>query len=291
MTKIIVSYHGACIDGSTAAAICKMKHKEAAFVPVRHRKDEEAKEELLSLIAKSKDNLVYMLDNPFFARELAKSANKLVILDHHIGEHENLKSIEEEFDNVKYIFDNEESGASLAWRYFFPEKEEPAFVSYVKAGDIWKKEGIEKEVDLVETYASIYLDNLDKYIEMINSNIEDIFSIAHPIVEYKDMLVDYYLRNAKALHIKIGEYIVKAYNIASIRPVVSEIGNKLSKQTKETVMLFKVFGDVVNVSFRSAGDFSPSALELAQSLGGNGHKRAAGAAMDLKKFLDSIVLS
>ena len=288
---MIVSYHGACVDGSTAAAVCKKKFPDAEFVPVRHRKDEEAKNSLLSLIEKYKEHTLYMLDNPFFARELAQKSRELIILDHHIGEKENLKEIEAEFENVKYIFDNDKSGASLAWQYFFPDKEIPPFIKYVEAGDIWKKEGIEKEVDLVETYASIYLDNLDKYIEMIDEDINKIFEIAKPIVEYKDMLVDYYLRNARALHIKIGDHVVKAYNVASIRPVVSEIGNKLSKQTKETVMLFKVFGDVVNVSFRSAGDFSPSALELAQSLGGNGHKRAAGAAMNLKDFLDSIVLS
>ncbi len=286
--KKIVSYHGACVDGTAAAAVFKMRYPNSIFVPVKSRSDFDARDKILSLYGQDAESELYILDNPFFADDFAKIFKSLTIIDHHIGEFEHLRRLERENINTEYIFDNSKSGASLTWSFLFPDKDLPKLIWHVEDGDIWRM-GDKYGTDLVYSYLSIYVDDLDAYINFINSDINDIYEKAEPVLEYKNMLLDYYIRNAQALHLKVGEHIIKAYNVASVRGLVSSFGNKMSEITKESIVMFKCFGDHVNLSFRSASDkFTPSALELAQSLGGNGHKQAAGASMPLKNFINSL---
>ena len=70
----------------------------------------------------------------------------------------------------------------------------------------------------------------------------------------------------------------------------SSIGQKLSKKHEETVCLYRISGDEVSMSFRGIEGSSPSSVELAEILGGGGHKNAAGAAVTLKEFLKMIVV-
>ncbi len=284
----IVAYHGSCLDGSSAAAVFKMKYPNAEFFPLKSRIHIELRDSILSLLESNTDSEIYVLDNPWFVEDYAKSGKPVTVIDHHIGEKENLENLASKYPNLKFIFDNSKSGASLTWSFLFADKPLPKFVWHIEDGDLYRYNEKEKS-KLVESYAAIYLDNLDKFIEMIESDIEDIYRIARPVLDYQNMLLNYYKRNAQALHLKIGTYKIKAYNVASTRPVVSDFGNAMSKETKEPIVMFKVFGDRVNLSFRSASeDFKPLPVDLAQSLGGNGHKLAAGASMSLKDFLANL---
>ncbi len=288
--KTIVSYHGACVDGSAAAAVFKSKFKDAKFYPVKSRKHIDIKEKIIEDLQNNENVQLFVVDNPFFVEDFVKTGRRIVVLDHHIGEFDNLSQLAEKYTNLTYIFDNDKSGATLAWQYLYQDKPVPEVLQRIENVDLWRMQDKLKD-DLVTTYASMYMDDLDFYQKMIfEMDIEEIYKLAKPALDYRDMLVDYYLRNAQVIKLKIGEHIVKAYNVASIRPVVSQVGNILSEQVGETVVLFKVFGNTVNLSFRSAGDYKPSAVELAQKTNGNGHERAAGGYMSLKEFKESIVI-
>ncbi len=287
-TKIIATYHGACLDGSSAAAVLKLKHPEVKFFPIKSNVHTEIRNEVLSILNSDKEYELYILDNPWFIEDFAKTGNKITILDHHIGEFENLNSITKKYPNVEYVFDNDKSGASLTWSYLFKNKEVPKFIWHIEDGDLYRYDEKEKS-KLVESYATIYIDNIDKFITFINSDIMEIYKKAEPVLDYQNMLIDYYLRNAQALHLNIHGYKIKAYNIASIRPVVSDVGNIISQKTKEPVVMFKIFGNTVNLSFRSASEnYKPYPVDLAQICGGNGHKLAAGATMSLNEFLKNL---
>ncbi len=281
----IVSYHGACLDGSTAAAIFKMSYPDAKFFPVKSSVHTDIKDEIINLLKENSEAELYVLDNPWFVEDFAKTGRSVTVLDHHVGEFENLNALASKYENINYIFDNEKSGASLTWSFLHSGEDLPRFVWHIEDGDLYRYEDKEKS-KLTESYAAIYLDDLDKFISFINSDIEEIYERARPALDYQNMLIDYYMRNAKALHFNIDGYKIKAYNVASIRPVVSDFGNLISAKVKEPVLMFKIFGDTVNLSFRSASeDFKPYPVDLAQSCGGNGHKLASGAAMPLREFL------
>ncbi len=284
----IVSYHGACLDGSTAAAVFKMSYPDAKFFPIKSRVHTDIKDEILRLLDENDNAELYVLDNPWFVEDFAQTGRIVTVLDHHAGEFENLSALASKYENLNYIFDNEKSGASLTWSFLNPDKKMPKFIWHIEDGDLYRYEDKEKS-KLTESYAAIYLDDLDKFISFINSDIEEIYEKARPALDYQNMLIDYYMRNAKALHVNIGRYKIKAYNVASLRPVVSDFGNLISEKVKEPVLMFKIFGDTVNLSFRSASEnFEPYPVDLAQSCGGNGHKLAAGATMSLKEFLERL---
>ena len=289
--KKIATYHGACLDGSTAAAVLKMRYgADVKLFPVKSSLHEEVYESVENeLNALDEKCELFVLDNSFFLEKFAElDFEKITIIDHHAGAKEFVESVASTSQNIEYNFDNSKSGASLAWQYFFPEKNLPKFIWHIEDGDIWKMED-EYRTNLVSSYCSIYLDQIDKFIEFINGDIEEIYKNGEIANDYKNMIVDYYIRNAQALHLKIGEHKIKAYNVAAIRPIVSDFGNIISKRVGEPVVMFKIFGDIVNLSFRSASEnFKPYPVDLAQSLGGNGHKLASGAAMKLQDFIEAL---
>jgi len=88
--------------------------------------------------------------------------------------------------------------------------------------------------------------------------------------------------------VKIGEHKVPSFNI-TMTGYESACGNILSEQLDKAVMLFTIRGDRVRLSFRSKEYQDPTSLELAQALGGGGHKCAAGADISFKDFLNMIV--
>jgi len=93
------------------------------------------------------------------------------------------------------------------------------------------------------------------------------------------------LDKSKEIFIYIGDYKVRAYNISSFQ---SELGNVLAKKYDETICLFGISDDNVFLSFRSLSHHTPSALDLAKTVGGGGHRDAAGAVVHIRKFFDML---
>lgn len=96
---------------------------------------------------------VYVVDFSYSREQLLEmheKAEKLVVLDHHKSAQEDLKGLD------FAIFDMNESGASLAWRYFNGDDQViPRLVDYVRDRDLWLKklaftEEIHKVIQLTD---------------------------------------------------------------------------------------------------------------------------------------------
>ena len=284
--KKIATYHGACIDGTAAATVFKMANPEVDDIyPIKSSADKHIEHVLLDI---DENTHVFLLDNVFFLEDIiAKAPAAVTVIDHHISEYERLGHLRAQ-KKIEYIYDVNKSGATLTWRYFFPGKELPKMLWHIEDGDIWKMED-EAGTDKATSYAFLFMDDLQGMQNVILQDIERVYQKGEALVAYRNRIVDYYMRNAQALHLQVGNYRVKAFNVASVRPVVSLVGNKLSELTKETVVLFKMFGDHVNLSFRSNDKVhGPKAVELAKNLGGGGHTLAAGASIPLREFVDRL---
>ncbi len=285
--KVVCIYHGNCTDGTTAAAVLLTKFPDCILFPLEHGYKEEDFQNVLEKVDKNTD--VYIVD--FSLRKehletLANIANQIVIIDHHIGVKELLEEMSKKYKNVKYIFDNNRSGASLTWVYFYGEKDIPPIIQYVEDKDIWtwKFGDITKYVN---AYLVLFTNQPDKIKELIFSDITGVIEKGKLLAQYSDYLINRYVEKAKEVHLKIGDYIVKAYNTNLFQ---SEIGNILSKEHNQAVALFNINGEFVKLSFRSCDGQNPSALELAKILGGGGHKNAAGALVLLKDFCQKLLL-
>ncbi len=287
--KILCIYHKNCTDGTTAAAVLLTKFPDCKLFPLDHNYKEEDIENLLNEI--DKNTTVYIVD--FSLREgdtekILKKAKKVINIDHHIGVKERLEELAKKYPNFEFIFDNHRSGASLTWIYFYGKEKIPEIIKLVEDKDIWTWKYGEK-TKYVNSYLTILTDKPEEIKELIlRDDISKLIENGKIISQFTDYLINNFIEKVKEIEIKIGEYTVKGYNTGLFQ---SEIGNILSTNLKQAVALFSISGYTVKFSFRSTEGNKPTALELAQILGGGGHKHAAGAAVSLNEFCNMIMFN
>ncbi len=284
--KVVCVYHKNCTDGTTAAAILLKKFPNCKLFPFEHKYKDEDFQNLLNEI--DQKTTVYIVDFAFPQEDMEKilkKAKKVVVIDHHIGVYEPLKQLASRYQNLEYVFDNNRSGASLTWFYFFGEPI-PELVRLVEDKDIWTWKYGDK-TKYVNAFLFMYTNQPEKVKEMLEEDVDELLEKGKIISEYTDYIIETFVEKAKPTYLRIGEYLVKGYNAGLFQ---SEIGNILSSKLGEPVALFNISGDFVKISFRSCEGQKPTALELAKKLGGGGHKHAAGAGIPIQKFCNMIQL-
>lgn len=128
-----VIYHANCTDGFTAAW-CAYRHfgeDGARYIPLAHGDPMPTLDEGAEL---------FLVDFSFPRAALLALAAKhpqITILDHHISAAKELKDIEVEAANIRVVFDNDRSGACIAWDYFIGGQR-PLPLLHVQDRDLWR---------------------------------------------------------------------------------------------------------------------------------------------------------
>lgn len=282
--KTIAIYHKDCVDGTTAAAVVLRKFPEAHLYPLSHS-FEPAELELILKKAEASDN-IFTVDCALGAREFLAKGFKVISIDHHIGGREENDNLAKTDKNFTFIFDNEKSGASLAWDYFFPEEKKPELIELVEDRDLWKWKYGQKTKD-VGNYLYMFMNQPAEILKFFDRPVDDLAKEGSVISRFLDINIEHETKTTEPVMVRIGAYAVPFYNITTNK---SESGNLLSKETNKAVGLFTIDGDKVKISFRSLDGQNPTALELAKTLGAGGHKNASGAQMKLTDFIKAIIL-
>lgn len=135
MTNFVL-YHRSCTDG-LAAAYCAWKaldYDSTVFYPVQYS-------EAFPNIDIKKGDSLYLLDfcYPYDVLvDKVPTGVNVVILDHHkTQEAEWVKIMESQLWQTSGAFTSSESGAVLAWEWFFPDKEIPKLILHVQDRDLW----------------------------------------------------------------------------------------------------------------------------------------------------------
>jgi len=284
MKDILVLYHANCLDGFTSAWIAWKNFGDSAiYIPVKH--DEEPPSEVFE-----NGKTIYMLD--FFSypeetiKKILETSKKLIVIDHHISVKELLPLADE------HIFDNEESGASLSWKYFFPDEKIPNLVKYVMKGDLWKFESHSTKAVL----ATISVEDFE--FEIWDRMSEDLEN---------DEVRNQYVESGKLLNKKMMKEVDKAVKDAvwiefdghkclAVNSLfhTSMIGHILFKKSGTFGFVWSLRGDKIIVSLRSE-EGGVDVSKLAKKHGGGGHKYAAGFSfkenglLQLEKLLNNNV--
>jgi len=282
MKKILAIYHKDCIDGATSAGVLLKKFPDAKLFPLGHSYTPEDMEPIFDAL--DAETEIYTLDCGLGVTELLEKGYSVTTLDHHISEKESLTALAKEHEEFTYVFDNEKSGASLAWTYFFPEEAMPELIKYVEDIDLWLgKYG--EESKFVGNYLFMFRNEPSRMLELVEGDIKKVLSTGRIIAMAMDREIEKQV-TIPPVTLKIGEHKVLAYNITIHE---SACGNILSGEQNQAVALFTIKGEDVKFSFRGKEGQSPSALDLATELGGGGHVCSAGASIPLKTFLGMIV--
>ena len=122
-------YHRNCLDGFASLIILikskKLQNDSIIFKDVPFAK-------IIPKDIKDKNNIL---------KEIVEQANTVTFIDHHVTIKDDIDLLQNKYPNkLKIIYDVNESGASLTWKFFFGKKNFPLFVKYIKDADIGKWE-------------------------------------------------------------------------------------------------------------------------------------------------------
>lgn len=282
-TKIGI-YHKNCVDGTAAAAVLLRKFPDIQLFPLVHSHTEDDLAHIHKVAGEGSE--IYFVDTASGVEEFLDGGHNIEIIDHHISIKEHIEGLAQKNANLKYIFDNNKSGTSLAWSYFFPDEGIPEIIKFIEDNDLWtKKYG--DDTKYVSNYLSMFTNSPEQMLKLIDGDIAEIKEKGKIIADYSDIQIERLVESIQDIKLRIGEFIVPAYNITMYE---SPVGNRFARIQEKAIAMFTINGGNVNFSFRGTDNNNPTALELATILGGGGHKDAAGASISLKDFIKMIIL-
>lgn len=216
------------------------------------------------------------------ARALAQG-QKVVVLDHHISERTRMHEMAAQDHNLTFVFDNEKSGASLAWTYFFPETPLPKLIAHVEDIDLWHNAYGEK-TEHVASYLSLLRNDPEAVRALFVKDINTLYAAGEILTKNMHLEVQRLLE-IPPLMLTVGPHTVPAFNIGNYQ---SQCGNALATTHNSVVVLYTIRGDVVRLSIRSNDAHEPSAQTIAEAFGGGGHRNASGATVPTQDFIKNL---
>ncbi|MGH7175412.1 MAG: hypothetical protein ACREGR_03590 [Minisyncoccia bacterium] len=263
---IVVIYHKHCPDGFGAAyAAWKKFGDAAAYLPASY--GDEPPEGL-------EGKEVYILDftydeHPEAMTELAKITKKFVVLDHHASSRALVEAAPE------HVFDNDRSGATIAWSYFHPDEPAPQFLKYLEDGDLYRF--ALPETRNLFTYLIVQPYDFDTWDELVASFEDEarrplLLAKAAAYEEFYEKLCAISVKAAKK--VRFEEYECLFANSLPSITMRSHIGNLLYTKLPPLALVVSAHPDGFGVSIRSDGSVDVS--KLAAKYGGGGHAGSAG---------------
>ncbi len=251
-----ILYHANCPDGFGAAwAAWKVLGSKASYIPVSHGDPPP------SLPPHSNVAIIDFAYPREISLTLKDKVQGLIVLDHHV-------TAEKELEGLDFaIFDKSISGATLGWQYFHPKEEVPLFIKYLQDKDLWTWE-LPSSQEFSAALASYPFD----FTVWESLTVDQLLQEGKTLLRLQKQLVD--LALTKHFWANIAGYSVPVVNAMHFR---SEIANLLCHKYPSAPFA-AVYQDlpqgVRGWSLRSVGDFDVASI--AKSLGGGGHKNAAG---------------
>ena len=259
--RIAILYHAGCPDGfGSAYAAWKKFGDTAEYIPMRYGRpvpeNLEGKE-------------LYFIDFCYpkeIMDDLVLRAASVTVLDHHLGS----KSVVESMP--KHIFDDQRSGATIAWSYFHPDIPVPLLLNYVEDGDRYVFLLPDSRAVLAYAYAQKFtFEDWDSLVQQFEDEKTRATLIEKGKIysEHFTILVEQIANKAVLVSFEGFEcYLASAANMFT-----SDVGNHLAQTRPPLGIVANLFGDILNVSLRSTPDIDVSAI--ARKYGGNGHPQAS----------------
>ena len=258
---IIVYYHKNCTDGLGSAWSFRQKYGDKAeYIPFNYGDQ----------ISDPTGYHIYFVDCSAKENVLLDIKDKdlsLNVIDHHI-------SAQKKLDHLDFChFDQEHSGAVLAWKYCFPEKEVPLVLRYIEDRDLWRwKLPYSKQISEVIFFKDFSFETIDYIDSMLREGkdgFEKIVKTGDIILAIKNMQIEKIMKNI--IPIKID-----GYNGCMINSPIhkSEIGS-MSKNYDFCIIYNRIEKNSYICSIRTTKEDVDVSI-IAEKFGGGGHRKASG---------------
>lgn len=301
----VVLYHANCADGFLSAYLCYLYHKRinkpCEFIAVQYNQDPPEGLE-------GKDVMIVDFSySPVHLGEIARKANRVVMLDHHQTAADRFGGYGQKVLNynsetgIKRVLGwliEDMSGCGITLAYLdsslqaqfrntsnFARNDRIQFLtSRIQDRDLWKFEFGEesKAVHQMLTSQPYSFELLDKMVfEETQTEFNLRLEKAKAVLQYKKELVNKWSK--KKDYILFQGYTVPAVNCPS--DYSSDIGDALS-EGNSFVLLYQVSQTKVFCSLRSSKEKGVDVKVIAERFGGGGHIPAAGFSIETEKLPD-----
>lgn len=299
----IVVYHQVkpgtdCPDGICAAYIAAKALQEQGCTEVElvgdsYLNDKDYQQPEYVLPFDPVDRQVIIVDFSYpqqVLQVIASFASEVIVLDHHKSRGEFLLQMSLE-NIIKGGFEEEECGASFAWRYFFPDKPQPWFLPYVRQRDIGADgyyQGLIPESEAIGEAMSARrrgktgIDAFPVFDELLNLSAAELIAEEMPKILERNKLIQEYLYQWESqwggylMYITISGYSVPYFALPPhLFRYYSMVGAMAALRYSKQPFVAVVTDDPRKFSLRSRPD-GADVSEIAKKLGGGGHKNAAG---------------
>ena len=252
-------YHANCADGIFAAYLTSYKFPGCELIPMRYQ------EQVPNI--SDEDDLVCVDYCPEIEILKTIKPKSLLVIDHHKSANESLKDFVPEYP-FSYIYDVDECGSTLAWKYFYPNSPIPWILSYIRDRDLWKWELPDSRK--VSACIASYPFNFDSCRKLELMGQEQCAVEGAAIVRYQDKLIRQAV--AQAREIEFHGYRVMSVNSSVLQ---SEIGHELSKGYPFAIIWFNQDKIKRFVYSLRSDENGVDVSEIAKAYGGGGHQHAA----------------
>ena len=270
--KITVLYHADCLDGYGAAwSAWKSLGNEAHYQAVRHQ---------MPIPDFPEAAVLYILDFCYpmeLLLEASQKASKIVVLDHHISAQRGLDAYQGAIpENLKLIFNMQQSGCIMAWHYFQGDITPPMLLQYIEDHDLWRHQLAHTE----EINKALFLRRPISFSAFERIKLDALYSEGKILLKQHRQMVKALFNSRHS--IKLNDTVGLAVNAPGA--FSSDLGQALAKQSGTFGLTYHYHGrrQCYECGLRSIGDFDVS--QLAASFGGGGHQNAAGFSLDRKRF-------
>lgn len=259
MSQNICIYHGNCADGFGAAWVVRRALGDIQFFPGKYQDPPP------DVTGKDVVMVDFSYKRPILL-DMAKKANRILILDHHKTAEEDLVNLP---PNVEMKFNKSRSGAMLAWEHFFPGEVPPQLLLHIEDRDLWRF----SRQNTREILAAIFSYPYDFWVwDMLMATEPIVLAKEGVAIErkhFKDMreLLDVVTRD-----MVIGGYRVPVANLPYT--LSSDAGHELAKGRPFAACYWDTTAGRA-FSLRSS-DAGVDVSEVAKQYGGGGHRNAAG---------------
>jgi len=274
-----ILYHANCQDGWVAAYIAAKKWPDATLVPLSYGLSAE---QLDKVFQATFHKNVIMVDYSFPSRnmmeELGFRCSSLRVYDHHISKKEVLEGLD------FAVFDNERSGAGLAWDYLFGKDSghkldlyflpRPWWVNYTEDQDLWKWKLPDGRV--VNAYLMVQPRTIAAWKRIERMQVNEAFQLG----------VGAQARNEFDVHglfntVQEGVFHGHKTGVVNTSVAVSEVGEAIYTSGYAVALSWYERADgQVSFGLRST---TVDVGTIAKEYGGGGHKASAGFEISVER--------
>lgn len=265
--KIVVLYHGSrCPDGFGGAYAAWKKFGDSAeYIPLSRGE----KVPIETVEGKEAYFIDFVYDTPEIMQKFENSASSLTVLDHHLGVRATAESVK------NHVFDENRSGAGIAWDYFHPETKRPRLIDLLEDDDLFRFAHADTRPIL--SYLGLHefsFELFDETAQLLEDPVqsEALLSKARIFGECFEKLAEVSVESAKM--VKFEGYTIAFSTAHPYKPLKSLVGNLLAKKFPPIALVVSAHPNGYGVSIR--GDGSVDVSKIAAKYGGNGHPSSSG---------------